>query len=299
MTEETKKYEIVSRLRGYKHQIIELSAADFDVLLPQIKDYIFSKDNEALKNEFEKKLNQFKEIVDSAEYKAWKNSLFTEYYGEMSEGYKAELAFYIGVSGNENENDFLNAPNIKDEDINTSTEYFNGVLYSITEGIARKFKRNNENFNSRLAKAQLNGVFNNSIDFYFMNSDDFTPFYLKEINNLKFATIEVLSHLESVVLNSVDKVEEIKKSNSPSSICIQKYNFKPIEIEIMYLRDTLPTNTYIEIAKCLSEKKSVSGITQIVTAIKNKTSTNSIDKAISKLKLNYEADILSHLIENS
>lgn len=84
----------------------------------------------------------------------------------------------------------------------------------------------------------------------------------------------------------------IEASNLPS--------FKPIEIEIMILRDTLQNNTYKEIAKNLTvEKKSENGITQIVMNIKNKSGAKTLDEVIGDLKANYGQDILSRLKETS
>lgn len=206
ITEEN-KYEIVSKLREFKHKIIDLSPQEFDIILPIIKGYIYSID--ILKGEFKKRLKEYDEIIISDKYKTWRKS-FGEFLAEKTVDSELFLKFFDMTINHSVINVFEGRGfSLKGPSMPMATDC---LCYGLRIMINASIKSSHSKLLSlELHELFLMDIFGKTLDFKFLHSDEYTCFTIKKINFMKIATYQVLSVLENVALNNEEEAKQINE----------------------------------------------------------------------------------------
>jgi len=281
-------YEIVSKLREYKHQIIGLSPQEFDILLPLIKGYIFKY--KQLKDSFTKLINEYQDCLKSEEFLEWKknfdNFLSKRIKDDAQREATTEIMLYQTLEWG-----FINVT----EHINAEREITNGIsiLFSIFEGFKEHLnfvveKLYIASFHSEVFG--LHKLFGYSIDFYFMLQDEIAIFAHKKTNYTKKAVFNVLSLLENVVMNNAKKAEQMQeKILIPKNQDNIPRRLRNEHLEFMKLRKILSENTYKNIAKQMNGSYSENSLKAMAKQINDTLGSNDIDQAIRNFENQYGA----------
>lgn len=273
------KYEIVSQLRKYKHEIIDLSPVELDVFLPLIKGFIYSIDS--LKEAFELQLQDYNDIIKSEHYKQTVSEFIT-YMKSFLKKSKGEYYEFLFTSFEKCSIIGLNDAEIRKEQLKEIWLAIDLFFFSIEDMIKNEIDKTKE-FYWDYYDDVLGQLVYNTLDFKIFDADEFTPFKSKRTNFLKVATFNVLSHLENIALNNEEEAkqinEEIKKALHEKALPIPR-RLKNEHIEFMKLRKTLDNNKYADIAKKMNGNYSVNSLKRLAKEINDTLGSNDIDQAI-------------------
>lgn len=213
---ELNKYKIVSKLREYKHQILDLTPQEFDIILPQIKSYIYRVN--LLKSIFLEKINIYDETIKSQNFKNKINNFKRSFL-------KSNQIYLVYVL-----EEFINSSIINITEYKITDENFSHYYSDIDDLLFRSFC----DFFTKRASSQeeydnitdfLREIFyciGNLIAFKIVDAEENIRFFNKKTNYIKIATYDLLSRLEKYVLNGGEKVKEIRKQYSIDSLSPQE-----------------------------------------------------------------------------
>lgn len=205
-TQTLNKYEIVSQLRKYKHEMFDLSLEELDVILPLIKGFIYSID--VLKEAFELKLQNYNDVIKTEAYKnAVSNT--TTYMKKILNHQQFEEYEYMLTYFEKHSMIYLH---LEDARIPTQgiVNSINLFFFSIKNMLINE-RPKIKSFDCDNYFDIIIRIIGDTLDFKIFDSDEFTPFIIKKINFLKTATYNVLSHLENVALNNEEEATQVKE----------------------------------------------------------------------------------------
>lgn len=269
------KYEIVSKLREYKHKIIDLASTEFDITLPLIKDYIFSIS--PLKDRFMKQCREYIDVVESPDFLS-----FVDEYNEIITKPLANSSKFSRETTSTVFLDWVKSGWISFDDMEELDFIYKSTIQTMLIGFLSFYKNFNGNECPEIGK--LASFLENKLiiisDYYYFYMEEVTPFNAKKTNFLKIAVFTVLSDLELIVLN---KKESIKGEERHIAHNNQKYltKFKKEHLELLKLRkDLSPNGTYEEISKKINGKYSISSLKALAREINTMLGTRNIDEAV-------------------
>lgn len=291
------KYEIVSKLREYKHQIFDLTPQELDIVLPQIKGYIFSITK--FKESFQDKLEEYNEAINDE----FCNEVFLKYISFIETYLCEEKTVLYKMLFRKLKDNFvmplIDIPLLNPEDLSVyrylcCIDLFFIVIFYLLQKEEKIPQKDLENIH-HLSCAQVGFPFNITLDFKIFEAEEFVCYEYKQPNFLKFATNNVLYHLENIALNNEEEAkqinEETKRNLQEKALSIPR-RLKNEHLDFMNLRKMLENNKYKEIAKKLDGKYgkcTENTLKGWAKEINDALGTSDIDQAIRNFESQYGA----------